>query len=77
MSARTYDTVLADIHAHPEHHRHSYDDLVRCCFVNGAIDLSLVEAHSGTVGRTNGGVRCDVELGPCACGAWHEEGEER
>ena len=23
--------------------------------------------------RTNGGVRCDVTSGPCACGAWHED----
>ena len=23
------------------------------------------------VGRTNGGVACDVTSGPCACGAWH------
>jgi len=25
----------------------------------------------GTV-RTNGGVRCDMAVGPCACGAWHK-----
>jgi hypothetical protein len=25
--------------------------------------------------RTNGGVRCDMEIGPCACGAWHQAGE--
>lgn len=26
---------------------------------------------------TNGGVKCDVVLGPCACGAWHTEDEAR
>lgn len=25
---------------------------------------------------TNGGVPCDMEDGPCACGAWHSHGEE-
>lgn len=25
--------------------------------------------------RTNGGVLCDVDDGPCACGAWHHPGE--
>lgn len=24
------------------------------------------------VTRTNGGQRCDVSAGPCACGAWHD-----
>lgn len=27
----------------------------------------LTEPHYGV----NGGVRCDVYSGPCACGAWH------
>lgn len=22
--------------------------------------------------RSNGGVQCDVDRGPCACGAWHD-----
>lgn len=25
----------------------------------------------------NGGIECDVLYGPCACGAWHKEGERR
>ena len=25
----------------------------------------------------NGGVRCDMAIGPCSCGAWHYTGEER
>jgi hypothetical protein len=25
--------------------------------------------------RFNGGVRCDVVKGPCACGAWHQLAE--
>jgi hypothetical protein len=31
--------------------------------------LEILEAHD--VGRTNGGRKCDVLAGPCACGAWH------
>ncbi len=62
---------LRNIHEHPENHRHrDMNDLTRCCFVNGAIDLRLMEAHEGLTGR-NGGRGCDVSSGPCACGAWH------
>jgi len=25
--------------------------------------------------RSNGGIRCDVDDGPCACGAWHKQPE--
>lgn len=25
----------------------------------------------------NGGVQCDMLVGPCACGAWHKKGEQR
>ena len=27
--------------------------------------------------RFNGGERCDMDVGPCACGAWHTAHEER
>jgi len=27
--------------------------------------------------RWNGGVECDVEIGPCACGAWHSLDENK
>lgn len=30
------------------------------------------EARSDSA-RTNGGIRCDVTSGPCACGAWHSQ----
>lgn len=61
---------LKDIKANPEKHRHDFISLQRCCFVNGAIDLGLMEAHEGLAG-SNGGSRCDVRQGPCSCGAWH------
>jgi len=79
--------VLADIKAHPERHRHDFEALQRCCFVDGAFDCGIMEAHEGLPGEPNvvdaiGGIaegkpfsvrgpRCDVTSGPCACGAWH------
>lgn len=69
----TRDEKLADIKAHPERHRHSFESLQRCCTTaEGAIDLSLMEAHEthAPLGR-NGGRACDVSSGPCSCGAWH------
>lgn len=68
---RTHESVLQDIREHPEKHRHAdLNDLTRCCFINGAIDLSLQEAHEGLCGQ-NGYSRCDVRSGPCSCGGWH------
>ena len=66
------EQVIADISAHPERHRHDFDSLQRCCTVDGALDLSIMEAHSAAapLGR-NGGRACDVTAGPCSCGAWH------
>jgi len=29
----------------------------------------------GAPPRYNGGTLCDMDVGPCACGAWHYEGE--
>ena len=67
-----YDLKLKDIQEHPENHRHAFGELSACCMVGGALDLSLMEAHSKYVDLgTNGGTRCDVVDGPCACGAWH------
>ena len=71
MKARTAKTVLADIKKHPDRHRHDFDELIGCCMIDGAIDTRIMEAHSEISTRTNGGVRCDVTKGPCACGAWH------
>lgn len=33
---------------------------------HGDVLVELAEAQ-----KSNGGVRCDVDVGPCACGAWH------
>jgi hypothetical protein len=69
---KTREDVLRDLREHPERHRHDFEGLQRCCFVNGALDLSLMEAHERLVDLgTNGGRRCDVTSGPCSCGAWH------
>jgi len=63
---------LLDIKNHPEKHKHDFDGLTECCVFEGAIDLSIMDAHSKYVDLgTNGGVRCDTTDGPCACGAWH------
>jgi hypothetical protein len=63
---------LADIKEHPERHRHDFAALQQCCFVNGALDMRLMDAHEehASLG-SNGGRRCDVTSGPCSCGAWH------
>ena len=68
----TVEEKKKDIIDHPERHRHDFDGLQRCCFVDGAMDLYLLELHSRSApfGR-NGGIACDVTSGPCACGAWH------
>ena len=72
MEKRTYATVLQDIKEHPDRHQHrDTNDLMACCYIDGAIDLSLQEAHERVSTRTNGGKRCDVISGPCSCGAWH------
>lgn len=56
---------LKDIADHPERHRHTFNGLRQCCLVKGAVDLRLMEAHTGPDRR------CDVISGPCACGASH------
>jgi hypothetical protein len=64
---------LKDVQDHPERHRHDFDDLHRCCIVDGVIELRLLDAHEryASLG-TNGGRRCDTISGPCSCGAWHK-----
>lgn len=62
---------LQHIKENPQAHSHTYEGLVACCTTaDGAVDLGLIEAHEGIHG-SNGGRRCDVKRGPCACGAWH------
>lgn len=60
---------LQDIKDHPEKHRHEWGGLEACCFVDGAIWSSIMEAHPPL--GWNGGQKCDVTRGPCSCGAWH------
>lgn len=70
---RTRESVYFDIIAHPEKHRHrNMHELNQCCFVEGAIHIDLVDAHGKYAPQgTNGGVACDVQRGPCSCGASH------
>ena len=63
---------LDDIKNHPENHRHNFSGLQRCCQIDGCFILILMDVHADSIDMgTNGGVRCDVTSGPCACGAWH------
>jgi hypothetical protein len=66
----TLEERRREIVSHPENHTHSYEALVACCMVDGALDGMLMQSHEGYLG-SNGGNRCDVSSGPCACGAWH------
>lgn len=66
------EEVLADIQAHPEAHKHTFDDLYRCSVVASnnphgyVLDVRVLEAHHDIV-RPG----CDVTEGSCACGAIH------
>lgn len=50
----------------------SFTELTSRAQTESGIDLALIEelGRQGPV-RYNGGIRCDVSRGPCACGAWH------
>ena len=63
---------LEDIRKNPKQHHHTYNELVICSTVDGRLDLGIATAHQryASLG-TNGGIRCDVTEGACACGAWH------
>jgi len=69
---KTVKERIDDIKKHPELHHHTFEGLQRCCMTGRVLDTALVEAHSvyASLGM-NGGQRCDVVSGPCACGAWH------
>lgn len=74
----THDEKLENIKNEPHKHIHSFDELMDCCRIDDALNLSLIDAHSEYVNLgTNGGVKCDVTEGPCACGAWHHMNAER
>lgn len=65
----TAQETIEDIKAHPETHAYSFEDLTRCCTIDGVFDTRVMEAHSDYVDLgSNGGVQCDTT---CACGAWH------
>jgi len=65
-------TTEQGIRENPHLHQHNnLNELNQCCYIDGAIDLSLVDVHGEISERSNGGVRCDVFTGPCSCGAWH------
>lgn len=78
---RTAESILQEIKESPEHHCHiNYSDLAACCTVTATIrgrsslviDVGLIDAHGAIAPfGYNGGRRCDVVSGPCACGAWH------
>ena len=65
----TAQEKLGDIKNHPERHRHTFEKLIECCMADGAISLSLMDAHQKCVPQINRG--CDVIFGHCGCGAWH------
>ncbi len=61
-----------DVQEHPENHRHDFNGLISCSLTNGCIDQVLIEAHAKYVNLgVNGGIKCNVVKGACACGAWH------
>lgn len=66
------EAKLKDIAAHPENHKHTFQALQACCLIDGVLDMRVMDAHAEHADLgTNGGRRCDVVSGPCACGAWH------
>lgn len=71
MIKRTHNSVLAGIKEHPERHRHTFERLRQCCTIDGAVDLSLMEAHQQHAPVGHNASPCDVSSGPCSCGAWH------
>ena len=49
----------------------TFNDVVRYATTSdGALDLQRMQKLEGRYG-TNGGRECDVQEGPCSCGAWH------
>ncbi len=67
-----YVARLIDIKARPELHRHTFAELQTCCTLGGVVHVGLLDAHAKYAPTgNNGGKRCDVIQGACACGAWH------
>jgi len=67
------EQLAEQIKLYPEKHRHEdINELISCCMIEGAVDLTLMQAHQDYVDYgSNGGVKCDMVKGPCACGGWH------
>lgn len=75
---RNPDVVIEEIRKNPEKHVHEMNALLVCASFNGAINTAVLTAHSEYLNLgTNGGIRCDVILGPCSCGAWHRKEDAR
>jgi hypothetical protein len=49
--------------------RRDFRDLMDDATGPGGVDTLAIEGKR--VGRSNGGIPCDVTSGPCSCGAWH------
>ena len=53
----THQEKMTEIQDQPELHRHQdLNELTICCMQDGAVDLSLMDAHQGTVPQRNPGV---------------------
>lgn len=65
--------ALIDIWAHPERHdHHSCVGLMRCCVIDGVLDVGLMEAHPVLIlDKASDRSRCDTDEGPCSCGEYH------
>jgi hypothetical protein len=72
IMAKTQAQVLKDIEDHPEKHKHTFQELIDCCTINGKVWHTLMTAHAEycNIGEKNGR-KCDVISGCCSCGAIH------
>lgn len=61
--------MIKEIKDRPDLHIHkNKNEIMRCCQIDGVLDISLLEAHSKYVWLgENRGIPCDVLAGPCAC----------
>lgn len=79
---RLYSEKPSDVKAPKKHEKHAEEPepvRVKCDACGhtraGYVDDMCPSCFAGTFApATNAGVACDTANGPCACGAWHEEG---
>ncbi len=66
------DIKAADLNSEKIAHSRSFEELVKSSTdpQTGHVDLQVLQSYEGSCG-SNGGVGCDVTVGPCSCGAWH------